>query len=130
MIFMEKQTMYLIWIPVCFVILMVYAFFNLPPSYEEGEFTGGIIDKYGDDHLVIRNGSRVLQKEVDWETYNSCEIGDTISVEIEKKTDLGGHRMVSMIFVGMTGFIMSSLALIAVEYHYWDRRMSSKRERI
>jgi len=125
---MEKQTLYLIWIPVVFGILVLYSFTTIP--VDNIEFTGELIDKYIDKgthmYFVVKNDT-IKRTNVDIDLYYSHEIGDIVTVEYKDSgPNLGDEFFLSM---GYMACFMASVIILMFIDHYFYEKNYEKNER-
>ena len=122
---MEKQTWYLIWIPIMFMLLSVYCGIV---TIDDLEMTGDLIDKRidnGEMKFVIRNETTTII-DVDANLYYSKEIGDIVTIEYEDTDMIHTYSVYSTVFLIMflvSGFVVGYLNSIFWNTNY-DREHS------
>ena len=129
---MEKQIKYFIWVPLVFVVLVIYSIVGAFNTDYTEDFTGKIIDKYtygSDMYCVLENTtttSRVMTR-VDLDFYYDHEVGDVVTVEtkIEKRSFWPfGYFIFSCV-----GFVASTFILMFVDANLYSKKMDNEWKR-
>ena len=129
--FLEKQTWYLIWIPVLFTILFVYSMAETS-SLDTEEFTGEIIDKYIDGnsrrYFVLENvtdeGSILkVETKVNLDLYYDNDIGDVATINRKVENDDAYNTWLSYSLLSVSGIFLSLTFCTYMDNRFYHRRI-------
>ena len=129
--FLEKQTWYLIWIPVLFTILFVYSMAEMS-SLDTEEFTGEIIDKYIDGnsrrYFVLENvtdeGSILkVETKVNLDLYYDNDIGDVATINRKVENDDAYNTWLSYSLLSVSGIFLSLTFCTYMDSRFYHRRI-------